>query len=168
MMGSMERTCPHPTASETRALPVEIERFSSVISRLAHHGECLGAVEVEGFRWVGAASEIKVAPGPGLTLVPGWNGSGESTFAEGREVLLTADPSRWAGANRIRKDGFRNAHEPDPSRVLAKFSLAGQQSPLSVDRNWDAVNKVDQSHLQLSGYGIREDVNLATLGWAAS
>jgi hypothetical protein len=58
-------------------------------------GAFLRAIEVEGFRGVGRAQTLELAPGPGLTLVVGRNGSGKSSFAEAIETLLTGDSLRW-------------------------------------------------------------------------
>lgn len=40
---------------------------------------------------------LPLQPGPGLTLVVGRNGSGESSFAGGLEVLLAGHNPRWEG-----------------------------------------------------------------------
>src|SRR5207244_5884516 len=52
-------------------------------------GAFLRSVAVEGFRGIGRAQTLEVAPGPGLTLVVGRNGSGKASFAEALQVLLT-------------------------------------------------------------------------------
>lgn len=56
----------------------------------------LGSVRVEGFRGIGPEATVGLAPGPGLTLVVGRNGSGKSSFAEALELLLTRDSRRWS------------------------------------------------------------------------
>src|SRR4051812_37701217 len=56
----------------------------------------LRSVTVEGFRGIGEAATLEIAPGAGLTLVVGRNGSGKSSFAEALELLLTGKNARWA------------------------------------------------------------------------
>lgn len=58
-------------------------------------GAFLRSVTVEGFRGIGRFGSLELAPGPGLTLVVGRNGSGKSSFAEALEVLLTGESLRW-------------------------------------------------------------------------
>ena len=58
-------------------------------------GAYLRAIAVEGFRGIGPPAELKLEPGPGLTLVVGRNGSGKSSFAEALELLLTGTNRRW-------------------------------------------------------------------------
>ncbi len=58
----------------------------------------LNSIAVEGFRGIGPRAELVVDPGPGLTLVVGRNGSGKSSFAEGRFAPIAAHASElWAG-----------------------------------------------------------------------
>src|SRR6266566_5348365 len=52
----------------------------------------LRSLTVSGFRGIGKPATLSLAPGPGLTLVVGRNGSGKSSFAEALEVLLTGEP----------------------------------------------------------------------------
>ena len=65
------------------------------------------AGRISGFLPAGSAI-LEVAPGPGLTLVVGRNGSGKSSFAEGLEVLLTGDSLRWKERAAVWRDGWRN------------------------------------------------------------
>src|SRR2546426_10152596 len=73
-------------------------------------GAFLRSVAVEGFRGIGRAQTLEVAPGPRLTLVVGRNGSGKSSFAEGLEVLLTCDSLRWKERAAVWRGGLRHHH----------------------------------------------------------
>ena len=73
-------------------------------------GAYLESITVEGFRGIGAKRTLELAPGPGLTLVIGRNGSGKSSFAEAAEILLTGTNSRWA--NRSSYSGSSNTCQP--------------------------------------------------------
>src|SRR5215469_5498839 len=73
-------------------------------------GAYLLSITVSGFRGVGPAATLDLAPGPGLTLVVGRNGSGKSSFAEGLEVLLTGDLRRWQVLTAAWREGWRNLH----------------------------------------------------------
>jgi hypothetical protein len=86
-------------------------------------GAYLSSVTVEGFRGIGPRATLHLAPGPGLTLVAGRNGTGKSSFAEGLEILLTGDSYRWHGRSQIWKEGWRNLHHGDHAAVEATFSV---------------------------------------------
>jgi hypothetical protein len=68
---------------------------SAVTSPPHPAGAYLQSLTVSGFRGIGQAATLAVAPSPGLTLVVGRNGSGKSSFAEALEVLLTGNLRRW-------------------------------------------------------------------------
>src|SRR5262245_8519011 len=70
----------------------------------------LASIDVQGFRGVGPRSRLTLAPGPGLTVVVGRNGSGKSSFAEGLELLLTGANSRWLGRTKVWTGGWQNLH----------------------------------------------------------
>src|SRR6266571_8488839 len=74
-------------------------------------GAFLRSVAVEGFRGIGRAQTLELAPGPGLTLVVGRNGSGKSSFAEALEVLLTGTLMRWTQSTPVVfRDSWRSKH----------------------------------------------------------
>ena len=74
-------------------------------------GAYMRSLTVSGFRGIGPPAILEVAPGPGLTLVVGRNGSGKSSFAEAIEVLLTGTLMRWLPpAPAVVRDGWRNKH----------------------------------------------------------
>lgn len=68
-------------------------------------GAWLTSIAVEGFRGIGPRAELTLQPGPGLTLVVGANGCGKSSFAEGLEILLTGDNTRWKARSAIWREG---------------------------------------------------------------
>ena len=96
----------------------------------------LEEISVEGFRGVGPRARLQIAPGPGLTLVVGRNGSGKSSFAEALEVLLTGTTWRWDEHTRVWREGWRNLHHDGTARVSARFRLDGSAEPLELARSW--------------------------------
>src|SRR2546427_1266221 len=129
-------------------------------------GAFLRSVAVEGFRGIGRAQTLEVAPGPGLTLVVGRNGSGKSSFAEGLEVLLTGDSLRWKERAAVWRDGWRNLHHPAAS-LSATFLVEGEPQPCVVSRRWEgeAAFEVAEVAVALPGRPKRD---LDSLGWTAA
>jgi recombinational DNA repair ATPase RecF len=80
---------------------------------------------VSGFRGIGQAATLAVAPSPGLTLVVGRNGSGKSSFAEALEVLLTGNLRRWEKLPAVWRQGWRSVHYPDHTQITAEFLMEG-------------------------------------------
>jgi energy-coupling factor transporter ATP-binding protein EcfA2 len=115
----------------------------------------LTALEVEGFRGVGPATRIAIEPGPGLTVVVGRNGSGKSSLAEGFEVLLGGDSSRFAGRSAEWRAGWRNLGAPR-TRVAATFSAGGSQ--VVVTRRWEAGDLLSAGVLDGAPAGFPEAV----------
>lgn len=83
-------------------------------------------ITVSGFRGIGPEATLDIPPGPGLTVVVGRNGSGKSSFAEGLEVLLTGNSYRWEGKTVSWKKGWRNLHQGDNPKIVAKFQEIGR------------------------------------------
>lgn len=69
---------------------------SAASDEVEANGVVLTSIKVEGFRGIGAACELPIAPKPGLTIVAGRNGSGKSSFSEALELVLTGGTYRWA------------------------------------------------------------------------
>jgi DNA repair exonuclease SbcCD ATPase subunit len=79
-----------------------------------------------------------LTPGPGLTLVVGRNGSGKSSFAEALELVLTGDNQRWGGRNKIWKEGWRNLHQTERTKIEAAILVDGHSGRSVVARSWGA------------------------------
>lgn len=121
-------------------------------------------ISVEGFRGIGAEATLSITPGPGLTLVVGRNGSGKSSFAEGLELLMTGENSRWTGKKtKAWREGWRNVHHPHPTSLVATFAIDGEAGSTSLTRAWGAsadLASSDTSGTSAAGLASTED-----LGW---
>jgi ABC-type hemin transport system ATPase subunit len=100
-------------------------------------GAYLRSLTVSGFRGIGSAATLSLAPGPGLTLVVGRNGSGKSSFVEALEVLLTGNLRRWAKLPAVWQQGWRSMHHPEQAEVTADFLVEGAGHAM-VQRTWPA------------------------------
>ncbi|HEY3176411.1 MAG TPA: AAA family ATPase, partial [Candidatus Polarisedimenticolia bacterium] len=129
-------------------------------------GTFLRSVAVEGFRGIGRAQTLELAPGPGLTLVVGRNGSGKSSFAEALEVLLTGDSLRWKERAAVWRDGWRNLHHPAAS-VSATFLVEGEPQPCVVSRRWEAGAPFEGAQVVVELPG-RPKRDLDSLGWTSA
>jgi recombinational DNA repair ATPase RecF len=129
-------------------------------------GAFLRAIRVEGFRGIGKAQTLELAPGPGLTLVVGRNGSGKSSFAEAIEVLLTGDSLRWKERAAVWRDGWRNLHHP-ATFLEGTFLVEGEASACVVARRW-----ADGADFAAAEVGVdlksRADADLDALGWTGA
>lgn len=129
-------------------------------------GAYLRSITVEGFRGIGPAATLTLAPGPGLTLVVGRNGSGKSSFAEGLEVLLTGGNKRWDGRSAVWKDGWRCLHHADPCVVRAEFAVEALGA-VTVERRWNAGAALDDSTAWFQPKGGTRQA-YQHLGWHAA
>ena len=100
-------------------------------------GAYLRSLTVSGFRGIGQPATLSLAPGPGLTLVVGRNGSGKSSFAEALEVLLTGELRRWAKLPAVWQQGWRSMHHPEQAEITAEFLVEGAGLAV-VQRTWPA------------------------------
>jgi recombinational DNA repair ATPase RecF len=129
-------------------------------------GAYLRSVAVEGFRGIGRAQTLELAPGPGLTLVVGRNGSGKSSFAEALEVLLTGDSLRWKERAAVWRDGWRNLHHPTAS-LSATLLVEGEARPCVVSRRWKAEADFEGGEVHVERPG-RPQSDLDSLGWTSA
>lgn len=106
-------------------------------------GIFLRAIRVRGFRGIGPEAQLRLDPGPGLTLVVGRNGSGKSSFAEAAELALTGVTRRWEGRAAVWREGWRNLHDGSASRVEVELTTAGSDGPLTITRQWPAEAPLD-------------------------
>jgi recombinational DNA repair ATPase RecF len=144
-------TSPRPLAAQVSPAPA---------------GAFLRSVTVEGFRGIGRAQTLELAPGPGLTLVVGRNGSGKSSFAEALEVVLTGDSLRWKERAAVWRDGWRNLHHPAVS-LSATFVVEGAPQACVVSRRWQAGATFEVAEVMVDLPG-RPKSDLDSLGWTAA
>lgn len=142
-------TLARSTTSADSAEPVSLQRNPAYIT----------SITVAGFRGIGSEAEMKVNPGPGLTVVYGPNGSGKSTFVEALDALLTGYTARFNTGDPEWLRAWRNAHAHDRGYVSASFSV-GQHSPVTLMRQWvmrqDSTSREDVQ---------TPDAKLKELGW---
>jgi recombinational DNA repair ATPase RecF len=129
-------------------------------------GAFLSSVTVEGFRGIGPRRTLELAPGPGLTLMVGRNGSGKSSFAEAVEVLLTGDSLRWKERAAVWRDGWRNLHHP-AARLSATFAVEGEPGPCVVSRTWADGAGFEAAEVAVERPSVPAS-GLDALGWAGA
>lgn len=144
------------------------QRYERASTVSAESGEPVGAylrsVTVAGFRGIGPTATLEVAPGPGLTLVVGRNGSGKSSFAEALEVLLTGTVIRWAlPAPAVVRDGWRSKHAVGDTDITAEFFIE-DSGKATVYRSWAGNADLGGSTAWLQRAGVKR-APLSALGW---
>ncbi|MFC6882137.1 MULTISPECIES: AAA family ATPase [Actinomadura] len=123
----------------------------------------LKSITASGFRGIGPKVTLPLAPGPGLTLVIGRNGSGKSSFAESVEIALTATNARWRELPAAWREGWRNLHVDGPPMVSLAMQVEGEPGTTTVRRTWTGA-KVEESSCEVHrpGAGTCE---LSAVGW---
>jgi recombinational DNA repair ATPase RecF len=123
------------------------------------------SVTVEGFRGIGAAATLELAPGNGLTLVVGRNGSGKSSFAEAVELLTTGSNRRWSTRSKVWREGWRNLHHGS-SEVRVEFVFEGDGATTAIQQ-WPADAEVEKGTRTIQRAGGKK-APLESLGWTRS
>ena len=124
----------------------------------------LKSISVEGFRGIGPKAMLRLAPGPGLTVVTGRNGSGKSSFAEAAELALTGENKRWADRSSVWKEGWRNLHQPDPAAIAVQLTEDGEAGITTVTRDWTPGAMLESANDSVWVGGTER--SLAEKGWA--
>ena len=121
----------------------------------------LRSIRVEGFRGIGPAATLRLAPQPGLTVVVGRNGSGKSSFAEGLELLLTGALRRWAKRTKAWTSTWQCLHHDGPTRLGAELVTGG--GTVALAQEW----RRGAGHDDASGRAAVAAA-LAKHGWAGA
>ena len=123
------------------------------------------SVTVEGFRGIGVPSTLELAPGNGLTLVVGRNGSGKSSFAEAVELLATGTNRRWSTRSKVWREGWRNLHHAS-SELRVEFVFEGD-GVATATLQWPADADVEKGTRTIQRGGGKK-APLESLGWTRS
>ena len=163
VLGALEGDAALDRALSEEAGPAEARSNAEAdVVQAAAKRAYLETISVQGFRGIGAVCDLRVQPGPGLTLVVGRNGSGKSSFAEALELLLTGKNQRWEGRSAVWKEGWRNLHWPGPAEIAATFAVEGRPQPLAARRVWEGAD-LDAGTDEVDG--VQGDDSRAALGW---
>ena len=123
----------------------------------------LQSVTVSGFRGIGAPATLTLQPGPGLTLVVGRNGSGKSSFAEGLELLLTGDNTRWSGRAKAWQEDWQNLHSEGGATLEAVLAVE-TTGATTVRHVWAEEDELDAGETTVQPHG-QPKTTLEALGW---
>jgi len=130
-------------------------------------GAYLARIAVQGFRGVAGEVGLDLAPGPGLTLVVGRNGSGKSSFAEGLELLMTGANHRWEKRTKVWKEGWQNLHFTGDTVLTGELQVDGRAGHLRLRRTWEHGAALAPGEcVAVAGDGGA--VSLDELGWPAA
>lgn len=128
------------------------------------HGVVLTSIKVEGFRGIGPACELRIAPKPGLTIVAGRNGSGKSSFSEAFELVLTGGTYRWANKSAEWREQWRNLHHP--SAAVSVGLVEEGVGPITVTSMWaDKESSVESRTVKAQVTGKTQVDGIEHLGW---
>lgn len=128
------------------------------------NGVVLTSIKVQGFRGIGAARELPIAPKPGLTIVAGRNGSGKSSFSEALELVLTGGTYRWANKSAEWREQWRNLHHP--TAALSIGLIEEGVGPITVTATWaDGESSVEARTVKAQVAGRPQVHGVEHLGW---
>ncbi|MEV0269768.1 AAA family ATPase [Hamadaea sp. NPDC050747] len=139
-------------AISTPDRPIETDNSADTAEQTARQF-WLCSVTVAGFRGVGARQTLTLAPGPGLTLVTGRNGSGKSSFAEAIEVALTGQHARLKESPADWRKQWRNIHNSTPPEVTVDLLVDGDERPLTIRRQWTG-KAIEQAESTVEWAGV--------------
>ena len=126
----------------------------------------LESVAVTGFRGIGSTCELRLQPGPGLTLVVGRNGSGKSSIAEAAEFAMTGDSRRWSDRSADWRKGWRNLHSDKNPTIAVNLRIEGERQPRTVRVKWSSEDlDAAETEVTVPGQGRQ---SLESLGWSAA
>ncbi len=131
-------------------------------------GSYVKSMTVEGFRGIGPPATLELAPGPGLTLIVGRNGSGKSSFAEGLEMLLTGANLRWESRTKVWRESWQNLHYDGPTVLSAELYVDQQPGVLRLTRTWSRGSDLKAEGECRATLGDGSDTALEKLGWDAA
>lgn len=145
-------------------VPVSRPEPSSATNDAEVNGVVLTSIKVEGFRGIGPACELPIAPKPGLTIVAGRNGSGKSSFSEGLELVLTGGTYRWANKSAEWREQWRNLHHP--SAAVSVGLVEEGVGPITVTSTWaDNESSVESRMVKAQVAGKPQLDGIEHLGW---
>ena len=137
---------------------------SAASDEVEANGVVLTSIKVEGFRGIGAACELPIAPKPGLTIVAGRNGSGKSSFSEALELVLTGGTYRWANKSAEWREQWRNLHHP--SAAVSVGLVEEGVGPITVTSTWaDNESSVESRTVRAQVAGQPQVDSIEHLGW---
>ncbi len=128
-------------------------------------GAYLQSITVSGFRGVGPEVRVSLAPGPGLVVIAGRNGSGKSTIAEALEMALTGESYRWINRTAVWTENWRNLH--DSAATAIRVEIAEEGSGITtIGLDWAPTADLQDCSKWVQRQGKKREIGLASLGWS--
>lgn len=155
-----------PGAEAAVLRAIEAVEAQSTTPCVGRDGVWLQRIDVEGFRGIGPAASLTLAPCPGLTVVVGRNGSGKSSFAEAVELLFQGTSHRWEGRQVVWREGWRNLHHAGAARIGATL-VSAADGPVACERAWaEGTKEVADGEVTVSVRGTLQPEGWTALGWS--